>query len=121
MNKIEILECKACNTGLLITYLLNGVRKENYYNNILELKDQYKLNYNPFSKGLYCVNRFNSLRDNFTTPLEKSIAELSRFETDYRQNEELSYFYRNYNWNTAKLDYKTTSSNFLKLKLACRG
>lgn len=121
MNLIEILECKACNDGLLITYLLNGMKKENYFNNILELRDLYKLDYNPFSKGLYCVNGAKTLRDNFNTPLLKSLAELSDFRTDYKTNSELEFFYKNYNWNACKLDYKTITSNLHKLKMACHG
>lgn len=120
MVKIDIISCKACNTGLLIKYLLNGTEKENYYNNILELKEQYKLNYNPFSKGIYtlCNNR---IREDYTTPLQKSIAELTSLQSDYKVNKELEYFYKNYNWSNAKQDYKSVSSNLLKLKLACKG
>lgn len=112
---MEIKKITGCSTGIVILFTNDGKLYEEYHENILSFQTRYNLNYNPFMEGSY-IKSNGVQRDNFTTPLEKSLNELS-LSGDNKAQSELEFFFNNYDYSNITTDYKSKSllSKLLKL------
>lgn len=98
MTNLIIKQIRGNNESLLIDYSINGVNYSDTFSDIAELMGVYKLSYNPIKQLEYTTG---ASRANPITPLEQSLRELELNQND----EELNFYYNNFNWDNLK-DYE---------------
>lgn len=110
--KIEITSIRAHIQGIEVSYLLNGIEGVDIVESIPEFMRQWGLSKNPTAEGYYCYGSGGKRLEN-TTPFDQSLRE---FEIN-QDDDELNYYFNNFNWNNLKNYEKNKTPLFKRLLL----